>query len=101
MIKPDVYIKDDQSALINECGYFIYEVCTFVQFENVYNMANHRYFTSEKEIPNIIRFLKINSYIEVHCYLYSAPKKWLINNNFILYVKPEKKKRIIKNKKNE
>jgi hypothetical protein len=95
MIKSDVYVKDDQSALINDCGYFIYEVFTFVQFENVYNMANHRYFTSTKEIPNIIRFFKINPYIEVQCYLYSAPKKWLIENNFILYSKP------LKIKKNE
>ena len=96
MIKPDVYVKEDQSSLINDCGGFIYEVCTFIQYENIYNQANHKYFTSDKEILNIIRFYKITPYIEIQCYLYSAPLWWLIENDFTLYKKPEKKKRIIK-----
>ena len=35
MIKSDVYVKDNQSCLIDDCGRFIYEVFVFVQFENV------------------------------------------------------------------
>lgn len=101
MIKSDVYVKDNQSCLLDDCGRFIYEVFVFVQFENVYNLANHRYFTSNKEILNIVRSFKINPYITIECDLYSAPKSWIENNNFILYRKPEKKKRIIKDKENE
>jgi len=101
MIRPDIYVKDDQSCLIDDCNRFIYEVFVFSQFENVYSLSNHKYFTSKKEIPNIIRLLKITPYISIECDLYSAPLKWLIDNNFILYKEPEKKKRIIKNKTNE
>jgi len=96
-----IYIKDDESALVDPCGRFIYEVCVFVKYENIYNLANHKWFTSEKEIPNIIRSLQIDPFIEVQCHLYSAPKSWLINNDFDIYVPKEKKKRIIKNKEDD
>lgn len=96
-----IYVKDEDSALADPCGRFIYEVCVFVKFENTYNMANHKWFTSEKEIPNIIRSLQISPYIEVQCHLYSAPKKWLIDSGFDIYVPKEKKKRTIKNKEDD
>lgn len=101
MIKPDVYVKEDQSALVDDCKRFIYEVATFVRYENIYNMANHNLFTSEKEIPNIVRSLQITSHIEVSCDLYAAPKEWLLENGFILFVKPEKKNRTLKKKEND
>ena len=101
MIKLDVYVKEDQSALADDCKRFIYEVSTFVRYENIYNMANHNLFTSEKEIPNIVRSFQMTSYIEVQCELYAAPKEWLLENGFILYVKPEKKKRTLKIKTND
>lgn len=101
MKREDVYIKDKQSALINKCGQFIYEVLVYVRFENIFNLANHQLFSSDKEIKNIVSPVYISPHIEIQCYLYSAPKRWLIDNNFILYVKPEKKKRILKNKENE
>lgn len=96
-----IYIKDDESALVDSCGRFIYEVCVFVRYENIYNIANHKWFTSEKEIPNIIRSLQISPFIEVQCHLYSAPKRWLIDNGFDIYVPKEKKTRTIKNKEDD
>lgn len=94
-----VYVKNEESALVNCCGQFVYEVCVFVHFRGIYNMANSKFFYSDKEL-NIVPILKISPYIEVQCYLYSAPLKWLLNNGFNLYIKPEKKKRI-KKKENE
>lgn len=96
-----IYIKDDESALVDPCGRFIYEVCVFVRYENIYNMANHKWFTSEKEIPNIVKSLQMTEHIEIQCHLYSAPKSWLINNDFSMYEPKEKKKRIIKNKEDD
>lgn len=90
------YIKENQSALVNTCGQFVYEVFTYVQFDNVYNMANNKIFYSDKEIKNFIPVLKVSPYIEVQCHLYSAPLNWLLDNGFVLYTKPEKKKRIKK-----
>lgn len=100
MKRPDVYIKGKESSLVNTCGQFVYEVSTYVRFENIYNMANTMLFYSDKEIQNIVNYAKITPYIEVQCHLYSAPLKWLLNSGFTLYVKPEKKKRI-KKKENE
>jgi hypothetical protein len=88
-----IYIKDDQVVLLDKCGRFIYEVFVTVKFENIFSIANHKYFTSDIEILNIVRCHEVSPYIKVECDLYSAPLKWLIKNDFILYIKPEKKLR--------
>lgn len=96
MKRPNTYVNGEESALVNPNGQFVYEVFTFVQFENIYTIANVKLYYSDKPL-NIVPNLKITPYIEVHCELYSAPYEWLINSGFTLYVKPEKKKRIKKN----
>lgn len=95
---PIYYVKDNKSVVLDSCGRFIYEVMVFVQYENIVSMARHEYFSSNIEIPNIIDSYNVNKYVRIECYLYSAPKEWILDNDFMLYVKPEKKK-IIKTKK--
>lgn len=97
-MKPKTYVKDDEAALINHSGRFVYEVLVYVNHEGILSLHNHKLFSSDHPIQNVVRFTKITKYIEVECCLYSAPEKWLIENGFIVYVKPEKKKRIKKEK---
>lgn len=85
-----VYSNEDQSAIINLNNQFVYEVFVYLTFENVFMMVNHQLYASDKEIKNIIEVKKINKFIEIHCYLYSAPKNWLEENNFSLYINPKK-----------
>jgi len=91
----NVYVKEDESALINTCGQFVYEVSMFVNYEGIYSLANHTYYYSDKYIKNIIKIKQISKYIEIHCDLFSAPEKWLNENNFIL--QESKKLKKIKN----
>ncbi len=97
-MKPKTYVKDDESALINYSGRFVYEVLVYINHEDILSLHNHKLFSSDKPIKNVIRFTKISKYLEVECCLYSAPEKWLLENGFIEFVKPEKKKRIKKEK---
>ena len=96
MLEP-VYFKEKESILVDTCNRFIYEVFIFIIYENIFSMADHRYFSSEIEIPNVVNTTYIDKYTEMDCSLYSAPMSWIIENDFILYIKPEKKKRIKKN----
>ena len=99
-MKPKIYVKEDEASLVNYSGRFVYEVLVYINFEGILSLHNHKLFCSDNPIQNIARFIKIHPFIEVESCLYSAPEKWLIENGFTLYVKPEKKKRI-KNKEND
>jgi hypothetical protein len=93
----NIYVKEGQVVLQDICNRFIYEVFVFVHHKNIFSTINHKYYSSEVEIKNIIENYKVTENITVNCEMYSAPLKWLLDNEFQLYVKPEKKKR----KKNE
>lgn len=87
------YRKDDKFVRIDECNRFIYEVTVYVKYENICNMANHKYFSSNTEIPKVVEEYNLDNNITIYCELIYAPKRWLIDNGYQLYVKPEKKKR--------
>lgn len=97
-MKTKVFVNDTESALINYCGQFIYEVSLFINYKGLYHIVNHKYYYSDKPIYNIQNIKQITKYLEIHCNLFSAPEKWLLDNGFIEYKKPEKKKRIKKEK---
>jgi len=92
----EIYVKGDQFVRIDECNRFIYEVSVYVKYQNIYSMVNHKYFSSDKEIVTFIDKVVINQFTTIYCELYSAPKEWIIENEFTLYIKPEKKKRVKK-----
>jgi len=77
-----MYQKNNQFVYEDACNRFIYEVFTFIKIDNIFSMAGHEYYTSEQEI-NYIETIYIDEYIEINCELYSAPKKWLIENDYI------------------
>lgn len=90
------YRKENSFVRVDTCNRFIYEVTLYVFFENICNQVQHKYFSSEKEIPKIVSEFNINNNMVVYTELIYAPKRWLIENDYQLYVKPEKKKRIKK-----
>lgn len=93
----NIYVKEGRAVLQDICSRFIYEVFVLAHHENIFSTINHKYFSSEKEIKNVIENYQVTEYISINCEMYSAPLRWLLDNDFELYVKPQKKKR----KKNE
>ena len=57
-------------------------------------MVNHKYFASDVEIKNIVDVLKLNKYISLESELYSAPKNWLIDNGYEIYIKKKQIKKL-------
>lgn len=91
------YIKDKEAIRPDNCNRFIYEVMVFVWHSGIYSMVNHKYFHSDKEILGVVKSYFVTSEIEIYCELYSAPKQWLIENDYIEYIEPIKKRNKIKN----
>jgi hypothetical protein len=81
----------------DNCNRFIYELAVTVKFENTFSTPLIKYYSSDKFLK-IVNYKKLTDYISLESSLYSAPKKWLFENNFIKYEKPIKKKRIYKKK---
>lgn len=96
-----VYYKDNQFVYVDSCNRFIYEVYIFVKFENTFSTARFTRYSSDTEIKGIIKTTYVGDFIEIDCSLYSAPLRWLIDNDFAVYVKPEKKKRKYTKKKED
>ena len=96
-----IYVKEGRTVFMDNCNRFIYEVFVFVQHKNIFSTVNHKFFSSEKEIKKVIENYKVTENITINCELYSAPIRWLLDNDYDLYVKPEKKKRNYKKKENE
>lgn len=89
----EFYVKDDKAVRLDSCNRFIYEVMVNVYYNNIFSMVNHKYFSTPVEIPNVIESYYVTPSIEICCEMYSAPKSWLHDNDFVVYVEPEKKKR--------
>lgn len=90
------YTNGDKIILLDKEGRFLYEVCVYVWFNGIVSMANHKLFASTNEIPNYIESVFVTKHIEFFTSLYAAPRNWMNDNGYYLYVKPEKKKRIKK-----
>lgn len=78
------FIKDGAVVLEDNCNRFLYEVFLFINFEGILSLGGYKIFSSEKEL-NIIPSVKLSKYKEIICELYSAPKQWLIDNDFNEY----------------
>lgn len=79
-----------ESALVGKT--FLYEVCVNLYHKKYYSQIKKEWYSSLvsiKYIPSVF----INKNIEITCELHAAPIDWLIENNFEVWVKPEKKKR--------
>jgi hypothetical protein len=89
----DLYIKDNKTVKLDSCNRFIYEVTVNACYNDIFSMIDHRYFSSNEEILNVIDSFYITPNMEICCELYSAPLNWLVENDYTLYIETEKKKR--------
>lgn len=88
------YTNGENLVYVDKEERFIYEVSVNIWYKGLYSMYKNTLYISKKYIPNIIESYFLTKYIEIFTTLHSAPISWLNKNNYILYVKPEKKKRI-------
>lgn len=89
----DVYTNGEKCVIINIDNKFVYRVTVNVHTKFVFCLAQTKYFQSDTEIKHYIETVFLNKNITINCELYSAPKKYLDDKGYTLYVKPEKKKR--------
>lgn len=87
----NIYVKGEEAVLVNEGKLFIYEVAVYCHYKNYFGLINKVQYSSTKEIANIVSHFKRDSHTEICCDLFSAPLNWLLENDFIKYVKPDKK----------
>ena len=92
-----IYYSNGTNILFcNTNNQFVYycKICLYIN--NTYSVINSKYYSSYIFIPNVIESYFINKHIENTCELFSAPKKWLNENNYKVISKPEKSKLKIK-----
>ena len=97
------YVKDDQVVLVDSSNLFVYESCTYLHHKNYFSLCNKKYFSSPKQIEGVVSSFWKNSHTQICSELFSAPEQWLIENNFIRYIKtkPDKKVKIKKVENND
>lgn len=98
-----VYYSNGENILLCDTNNkFIYYSKVNFYSEGYYSMINSSYFSSSVFIPNVISSYFINQNVEKTCELFAAPKKWLVENNYKVCSKPERKKKSfkLKNKNN-
>ena len=91
MPKEEIYVKGNEAVLINKGNIFMYEVSVYCHYKSYFGIVESKWYTCNQEIPNIISNFKRDSHTEITCCLFSAPLPWLLNNDYIKYVKPDKK----------
>lgn len=92
-----LYVNKGKGVLLDTEGRFIYEVSVNVIFDGIFILVNSTLYASKIEILDIIELYHINKHVELCCSLYAAPKNWLIDNNFVPYIKIKKVKTKITN----
>lgn len=76
------WIKNNE--VVFQSKNYIYESCVYLYESKRFSLINKSYYESPKELNVVSSFWKTRN-IEICCTLYSAPKEWLINNNYKLY----------------
>lgn len=100
MNKQTLFFRGNNYIFINLNNHFIYEVSVYCRFKKYFSRVNNVLFISKKEL-SIVPTFNVNANTIIRCELYSAPFEWIKENDYKLYVPPEKKSKIIKNKENE
>ena len=87
----DIYTDGDHFVLTNLNNNFVYEVIVFCRAKGYFAIMDREFYSSEKPIPNIVEHFYRDAHSEIVCTLLSAPLTWLLENDYIKYVKPDKK----------
>jgi len=93
-LETKIYTKNGISVI--EYKTFVYVTEIFLYAKRYFSLVKKEYYQSNIEIPNIVGSFWKNKHFEICSELYAAPKQWLENNGYELYIKPIKKKKIKK-----
>lgn len=91
MATEEIYIKGKEAVLINKGNRFMYEVSVYCHYKSYFGMVDCKWYSCNQEIPGIVSNFKRDAHTEITCCLFSAPLPWLLSNDYIKYVKPDKK----------
>jgi hypothetical protein len=91
MLKEDIYVKQHEAVLINKENRFMYEVSVFCRYKGYFGLTENKLYSCNQEIPGIISHFFRDAHTEIVCTLFSAPLPWLLDNDYVKYVKPDKK----------
>ena len=87
----EIYVRNKETAFVNIGNKFVYEVTVFCHYKNYFSIIDRKYFSSNVEISNIVPHFFRDPHTEICAEIYSAPIYWLLENDFVKYVKPDKK----------
>lgn len=88
------YVKGGQTVIADPSNSFVYETSVYLVNKGYYSLCNKKYFSSKNYIEGVVSSFNKTRHIQICSELFSAPEQWLIDNEFIRYIKPEKVKRI-------
>jgi hypothetical protein len=91
MVQENLYIKKDEAVLISKGKQFVYEVSVFCRYKGYFGIIDNKLYSCNLEIPGIVSHFFRDAHTEIVCKLFSAPLSWLLDNDYIKYVKPDKK----------
>jgi hypothetical protein len=97
------YIKNGMTVLVDTENLFVYEVSVFVYYKNYFSLINKKYFSAPNEINGVVGSFFKTPNIQICSELFSAPEQWLIDNEFLKYIKPQKngKQKTLSNKSSD
>jgi hypothetical protein len=84
-----MYIKNKQGVLLDKTNKFVYEMCVYIKYNNIYSLALHKFFSSDRFL-RVQEDIKLNTYVSINTELHAAPLKWLARNNFKPYFNEQK-----------
>ena len=87
------YIKNGQTVIVDTENLFVYETDVYLYHKGYFSLIKSKYYSSPVEIKNVVGSFWKNKHTQICSELFSAPEKWLIDNGYMLYQKPEKIKR--------
>lgn len=91
MAQEEVYVKKGEAVLVSKGNQFMYEASVFCRYKGYFGIIDNKLFSCNREIPNIVSPFFRDAHTEYVCTLYSAPLSWLLDNDYVKYVKPDKK----------
>lgn len=84
-----MYIRGKKAVLLDKTNKFVYEMCVYIKYNNIYSLALHKFFSSDKFL-RVQEDTKLNTYTNINIELHAAPLKWLVKHNFKPYFNEQK-----------
>jgi hypothetical protein len=84
------YIKNGQTVLVDSSHLFVYQTCVYAFYKGYFSLCNSQFYSCHKEIQGVVGSFFKTPHIQICSELFAAPEKWLIDNEYVIYSRPEK-----------